>query len=65
MLESPLGLADEMIDLRGGDARDFVFERDKSARADRQFSFAIECEQTALAFDLNFARQAGTGRIAL
>ena len=57
MLKFSFRLANEMIDLRGGDAGDFVFERGQAAGANRQFSFAIEREQTALAFDLNFARQ--------
>ena len=57
MLESSLGLADQMIDLRRGDTRNLVFDCAESAGADRQLSFAIERKQTALAFDLDFARQ--------
>src|SRR6476660_1578983 len=57
MLESSLGLADQMIDLRRRDARNLVFDCAQSAGTDRQFSFAIERKQTALAFDLDFARQ--------
>ena len=61
MLESSLGLADQMIDLRRGDTRDLVFDCAQSARADRQLSFAIERKQPALAFDLDFARQRRDG----
>ena len=57
MLELSFGLADQMIDLRRGDARNFVFDRAEPTGADRQFSFAVERKQSALAFDLNFARQ--------
>jgi hypothetical protein len=57
MLESSLGLADQMIDLRRGDTRNFVFDCAESAGADRQLSFAVERKQSALAFDLDFARQ--------
>ena len=41
MLKLPFGLADEVIDLRSGDARDLVFDRGQTARADRQFSLAV------------------------
>ena len=57
ILEFSFGLADKMIDLRRCDARNFVFDRAESARANRQFSFAVERKQTTLAFDLHFARQ--------
>src|SRR6478736_8354812 len=57
MLESSLGLADEMIDLSRGDTRDLVFDCAQSAGTDRQLSFAIERKQAALPFDLDFARQ--------
>src|SRR6476469_6089840 len=57
MLESSLGLADQMIDLRRGYTGDLVFDCVESAGTDRQLSFAIERKQTALAFDLDFARQ--------
>src|ERR1051326_6496113 len=37
ILELALGLADKVIDLRGRDPRDFIFNRVQPARADRQF----------------------------
>ena len=35
MLEFPFGLTDQMIDLGGGDASDFEFNRAQPAGADR------------------------------
>ena len=35
MLEFPFGLADKMINLRGSDARNFIFDRIESAGANR------------------------------
>src|SRR6478752_2407998 len=57
MLESSLGLAYQMIDLRRGNTRNLVLDCAESAGTDRQLSFAIERKQTALSFDLDFARQ--------
>ena len=61
MLEFSFGLADEMIDLRRGNTRNLIFDRAQSAGTDRQLSFAAEREQSALAFDLHFARQRRDG----
>src|SRR5207245_1664352 len=52
ILEFALGLANEVIDLGGSNARDFEFDRRQRARTDRQFPFAAQCEQAALPFVL-------------
>src|SRR5262249_33126197 len=57
MLKPSFGLADQMIDLRRGDTRNLVFDPVESTGADRQFLFAVERKEAALAFDLDFARQ--------
>src|SRR5205809_7017069 len=57
VLEFALRLANQVVDLRGRDARDFVLDRRQAARADRQFPFTTQREQSALAFDLHLARK--------
>ena len=61
VLETAVGLRDEMIDLVRGDAGDFVFDLGDGARFDREFALAVERENSALALNLDFARQSGHG----
>ena len=57
VLEFASRLADEVIDLGSCNASDFVLDRRQAARADRQFPFSAQREQSALALDLHFARK--------
>src|SRR5207244_2496401 len=57
IFESTLGLADEVVDLSGGNARDLEFDSCQSARPYRQFPVAVQRQQTALTFDLHFTRK--------
>src|SRR5436190_10861891 len=57
VLEFALRLANQVVDLRGRDARDFVLDRRQAAGADRQFPLTTQREQSALAFDLHLARK--------
>src|SRR6266576_7045048 len=61
VLEAAVGLRDEMIDLVGSDAGDFVFDLAPAARFDRELTLAMEREDSAVALDLDFARQSGHG----
>ena len=54
-------LANEMIDLVREDPCDLVFDLADAARLDREFAFAVQGEQAAVALDLDFARQSGHG----
>src|SRR6516165_11821032 len=51
------GLTDEVIDLGCCDPANLEFDRAQCARTDRQFLLAIDGQDAALAFDLQFARQ--------
>ena len=57
VLETAVGLRDEMVDLVRSDAGDLVFDDADAARLDRELALAAERENAAAALDLDFARQ--------
>ena len=48
-----------MVDLGGENAIDLELDHRHATRSDREFAFAAESEQPAVALDLNFLRQLG------
>src|SRR5205814_9054837 len=57
MLRISAGLANQMIDLRRSNPCDLVLDCASSTRTNRQFSFTVQRQQSASAFDLHFARK--------
>ena len=61
ILEFAGGLADEVIDLIGGDATDLVVDFVNAAGADGEFAFAADGEDAAVSLDFDFFGEFGDG----